>query len=104
MIVGRLRGTGSPYKSMCSGQEKVRHSMLHLGALLDAACARSPTRPALRGDGGELSYGDLDRRAGAIAAGLRAGGIGRDEPVCARVSNHSGDLAACLGAWRAGGV
>jgi long-chain acyl-CoA synthetase len=104
MIVDLLRGIGSPYKSTRSGQEKVRHTMLHLGALLDVACARSPARPALRGDGGELSYGDLDRRAGAIAAGLRAGGIRRDEPVCVRVSNHSGDLAAFLGVWRAGGV
>ena len=39
--------------------------MPHLGALLDEACARWPARPALAGDGGALSYADLDRRAAA---------------------------------------
>lgn len=78
--------------------------MPHLGALLDEACARWPARPALAGDGGALSYAELDRRAAAIARTLRAGGIGEDEPVAVRVSNRTGDLAGFLGTWRADGV
>jgi long-chain acyl-CoA synthetase len=78
--------------------------MLHLGALLDEACARWPARPALAGDGGALGYADLDRRAASVAHALRTGGIDADEPVAARVSNHTGDLAGFLGIWRAGGV
>ncbi len=78
--------------------------MLHLGALLDHACARWPDRAALAGDGGAMIYGDLDRRAGAIAAMLRHLGLGADEPIIVQVSNHTSDLAAFLGVWRARGV
>jgi long-chain acyl-CoA synthetase len=78
--------------------------MLHLGALLDAACARWPGQLALAGDGGEMSYGALDARAAKIAAALRVAGLRPHEPVAVRVSNHTGDLAAFLGCWRAGAV
>jgi long-chain acyl-CoA synthetase len=78
--------------------------MQHLAALLDAACARWRKRVALIGDGGEMSYAELDRGAGVMAAELGTAGIERDEPVAIRVSNRAGDFAALLGIWRAGGV
>lgn len=75
-----------------------------LAALLDAACARWAGRLAVRGVDADLHYREIDRLAGSVAAALRAGGIGRDEPVGVRVSNHARDLATFLGAWRAQAV
>ena len=84
--------------------EKDLVRMHPLAELLDRACARWPSRLALGGDGGDMSYGALDRRSAEIARTLAGNGIGADEPVVVRVSNHTGDVAGFLGVWRAGGV
>jgi long-chain acyl-CoA synthetase len=78
--------------------------MDHLAALLDAACARWPRRLAIEGVEASLTYGDLDRVAAGIAAGLKGAGLRPDEPVGLRVANRARDLAGFLGTWRAGGV
>lgn len=49
-------------------------------------------RPAVHWDGSWISYGDLARRASALAAWLHAQGVGRGDAVCILASNHIAHL------------
>ena len=71
-------------------------------ALLAERCAAHPDAPAVRSGGGVLSYGELDRRADALAAVLRPLGTG-ERPVVALLLPRGPDLVvAMLAAWKAG--
>jgi amino acid adenylation domain-containing protein len=72
--------------------------------LFEAQVARDPSALALRFDGQELSYGELDARSRRIAALLRARGIDA-ESLVGLCMEPSLDLpCAFLGILRAGGV
>jgi acyl-CoA synthetase (AMP-forming)/AMP-acid ligase II len=74
-----------------------------LDALLAAAALRHAAREAIAGERA-LSYAELLAEAKAVAGALRHAGLGRDELLHVRVSNHPLDLVAYFGAWLAGGV
>ncbi|MCX4775968.1 non-ribosomal peptide synthetase/MFS transporter [Streptomyces sp. NBC_01264] len=64
------------------------------GALAEAA-ARTPEAPALVFEDRTLTYGDLDRRANAMARRLRALGVGADDRVAVCLE-QSAELAVAL--------
>ncbi|SFD53256.1 non-ribosomal peptide synthetase [Streptomyces aidingensis] len=61
-----------------------------------------PDAPALRHRDTELSYRELDARALAVAAGLRAAGLGRGSVVAVPMPRGAGTVLACLGIHYAG--
>lgn len=63
-----------------------------------------PTAPAIVDGARQLTYGDLDRRAGELAGRLRSAGF-TPGAVAAVVGDRWADVCvAVLGIWRAGGV
>jgi len=95
-----------------AAQERVRATVNDSGApaparrLHDAVLARAarqPDRPALLwGEDGRLSYGELAGRALRLAAGLRAGGIGRGDLVAVTLPKGPDQAVAVLGVLAAG--
>ena len=70
----------------------------------ERAC-RAPLALAVVDGDGTLSYGDLDRRAGALAALLRLRGVGSEAPLVAVCCERSADLVvAVLAVLEAGGA
>ncbi|HLL45477.1 MAG TPA: amino acid adenylation domain-containing protein, partial [Longimicrobiaceae bacterium] len=65
---------------------------------------RTPRAPALLHGGHAVSYGELERRAEAVARRLRALGVGPEVPVGLCVERTPELLAAVLGIWKAGGA
>ncbi|ABS25420.1 AMP-binding protein [Anaeromyxobacter sp. Fw109-5] len=73
--------------------------------LLDAACERWEDRVALRMQGAaksRLTYGELRRGAGAVAAFLRAAGVARGDRVLLASENRPEWAVAYFGILRAG--
>ncbi|HET7233244.1 MAG TPA: amino acid adenylation domain-containing protein [Longimicrobium sp.] len=64
----------------------------------------TPDEPALAWSGGTLSYGELRDRAAAVAARLRAHGVGPEARVGAVVRHGPAAVAALLGTMMAGGA
>lgn len=56
--------------------------------LLDAAPRRGPDTPALLWDGGALTWGQLDRRAGGVARALAARGIKTGDTIAVSIGNR----------------
>jgi amino acid adenylation domain-containing protein len=79
---------------------------LPLGApfarLFAGAVARWPERTAVAAAGRSLSYRELDRRAGAVAAALRARGAGAESVVALLAERGPELLAVIVGAFAAG--
>ena len=71
-------------------------------ALFEAQAARTPQQVALRHLGGALSYAELDARAGRIARGLRARGVGAGALVGVCMERTPDLVAALLGVLKAG--
>ena len=69
---------------------------------LARGAAVHPERIALVTDDGNLSYGQLDRLAGEIAAGLLSRGVERGDRVAVMLPNGSSMAAAIYGVLRAG--
>ncbi|MFN2587590.1 MAG: amino acid adenylation domain-containing protein [Actinomycetota bacterium] len=68
-----------------------------------AAHARSsPDATALVSGDAELSYGELDARAAAVAAHLAGAGVGRGDVVAIGIARSFGQVVAALGALKAG--
>jgi long-chain acyl-CoA synthetase len=80
------------------------HGTGELARMLKASCAAHAHRPALRGEGCELTYADLHQRAAAAAERLRTHGLQEGDTVTVRSSNHPMDFVALLSVWLAGGV
>ncbi|MFF5112152.1 amino acid adenylation domain-containing protein [Streptosporangium sp. NPDC000509] len=75
-----------------------------LHGLVERAAARSPEAVAVVFGTTELTYGELDSRAGRLAQVLRGHGVGRDERVAVCLE-QSPDLAvAVLAVLKAGGA
>jgi len=75
-----------------------------LHGLVAAQAGRTPDAVAIRTEGGMLSYGELDRRAGRLAHHLRGLGVGPDAPVAVAVERSLALSVALLGALKAGGA
>lgn len=66
------------------------------------AAARRPERTALVWDGGELTYGQLDRRAGAFARFLDAQGVKPGDRIALSIPNRWPFVVALLGGLKLG--
>jgi fatty-acyl-CoA synthase len=68
-----------------------------------AAAVRNPGAVAVIDERGQITYGELDRRAAAIAGALHADhGVGPDKPLAVMCRNHRGFLEAMTAASRLG--
>ncbi|HZF13496.1 MAG TPA: amino acid adenylation domain-containing protein, partial [Thermoanaerobaculia bacterium] len=66
--------------------------------------ARTPAAVALEAGGERLTYGDLDRRAGRLAARLRKAGVGPGVPVGLFAERGLPLVVGIFAIWRAGGA
>jgi amino acid adenylation domain-containing protein len=72
--------------------------------LFAARVAERPDAVAVRGREETLTYGELARRADAVAAGLRALGAGAEEPVAFLLPRGVEAIVTMLGILKAGGA
>ncbi|HEX6200550.1 MAG TPA: AMP-binding protein, partial [Thermoanaerobaculia bacterium] len=77
---------------------------MSLAELVLAQAARTPEAVAVCRGEEHWSYGALDRRSGALAARLRALGVGPEVRVGVFLRRRPGLVAALLGVLRAGGA
>ena len=75
-----------------------------LHQLFEAQAARAPDRTALVFDGREMSYGELDRRAGELAVQLKSLGVGPDSLVGLLVERSLDMVVGLLGILKSGGA
>ncbi|WP_308258913.1 non-ribosomal peptide synthetase [Pseudonocardia sp. H11422] len=73
-----------------------------LTELIAAQTARTPDATAVVAEDATLSYAELDRRAGALAARLQAAGAGPDRVVGVAVPRSAELMVALLGVLRSG--
>ena len=60
------------------------------------SAARFPDEPALIDENGTVTFGELDRRTGAIARGLHEAGVGEGDRVALLCRNHRGFVEALV--------
>ena len=70
--------------------------------LFRAKAAEAPSALAVASPDGDLTYGELDRRAGAVAAELQRRGVGRGDLVGILADRTPASIAGQLGILRAG--
>ena len=70
--------------------------------ILAGRVAAAPGRPAVSGEGGELTYGDLDRRSSRLAHLLRGRGVGAEARVGILLERSPDLIVAILGVLKAG--
>src|SRR5947208_3941701 len=73
------------------------------GLLPDLVAARAAERPeavALVAGGSQIRYGELDARAGRLAAALRRRGVGPEVVVGVLMERSPAMIAALLAVWR----
>ncbi len=92
-VLGAWNDTAAPYPA-----GRCAHD------LFAAQVARAPEAPALRFEGSEISYGDLDRRAARLARRLRALGVGPGVRVGVSMRRSPEAIVAILGTLVAGGA
>jgi amino acid adenylation domain-containing protein len=72
--------------------------------VFEAHAARNPNAPALEDRDGQLTYGELNRRANRLAHYLRARGVGPDVPVGLCLERSPAWVTGVLGILKAGGA
>ena len=72
--------------------------------LVEEQARRAPEAVAIVDGDEQVTYGQLDRRADAVAARLRALGVGPEDRVGVCARRRSGTVAALLGVLKAGGA
>ena len=77
---------------------------MNLASLLTKAASEYAGRPALLVDDATVSYGELESRAAAVAAGLRERDVGPGDRVALLLPNGSSFVAALFGVLRAGAI
>lgn len=75
-----------------------------LGELLRPWARTDPERVALVTPGRRWTYGELDRRADRLAAGLRALGVGRRDRVVVHLPNGADFVVLCVALFRLGAL
>ncbi len=80
----------------------VPDGLLHDRLVAQAGCG--PDRPAVFAADGALTFGDLYRRAAALAADLRAAGVVPNELVAVALPKGAAQVVAVLGVLLAGGA
>jgi amino acid adenylation domain-containing protein len=75
-----------------------------LHELVAAQAARTPGAVAIRSEGGELTFAELERRADLLARQLAARGIGRESLVAVFIERSPEMVIALLGILKAGGA
>ncbi|MEV0005282.1 AMP-binding protein [Micromonospora sp. NPDC050980] len=75
-----------------------------LGDLGRELARSDPDRTALVAGDQRVGYGELDRRADRLAAGLRARGIGRHDRVVVQLPNSVEFVVVCLALFRLGAL
>src|SRR5687768_18001098 len=93
------------YPSVTGVSAKMRdpaHLCLH--ELFEEQARRTPDALALEDTNISLTYSELDRLAGRLAAYLGDLGIGPDEPVGVYMERRAEYMVACLAAMKAGGA
>jgi acyl-CoA synthetase (AMP-forming)/AMP-acid ligase II len=83
------------------GRSLVKWGTASAGAIAVAA-ARAPDQPALIDELGTLSYGELHRRANALASAFAAHGIRPGDGIAIMCRNHRGFMDASIAASRLG--
>ena len=77
---------------------------LCLHELFEEQARKTPEETAVADERGELTYGELDRKADRLAAYLRGEGVGPDEVVGVYLERRLEFVVACLAALKAGGA
>jgi glutaconate CoA-transferase subunit A len=77
---------------------------MNLASVLGQAASGHADRPALLVEDEAISYGELESRAAAAAAGLRARGVARGDRVALLLPNGADYVACLFGVWRLGAV
>jgi acyl-CoA synthetase (AMP-forming)/AMP-acid ligase II len=90
-----------PDRLALAGRSLVRWGTTSAGAVAVAA-ARAPHQPAVIDELGTLSYGELSRRANALASSLAAHGIRPGDGVALMCRNHRGFMDATVACSRLG--
>jgi amino acid adenylation domain-containing protein len=75
-----------------------------LERLFERQAAAAPERVAIDGAGGAVTYGELDRRASALAGALRRLGLGPEAPIAILLPRAPEAVVAILGALKVGGA
>src|ERR1700749_426533 len=78
--------------------------MLNLSTVLESAARLRPSRVAIHHDGTDITYADLNDRATALAAALRARGLGRGERVVVICPNVPGFVIVYFAILKVGAV
>ncbi|MGI5255442.1 amino acid adenylation domain-containing protein [Actinacidiphila glaucinigra] len=73
-----------------------------VGAVIAQQCASTPLAVAIHADGEDLTYGELDAQADALASALIRAGVGNDDVVALVVERSAAFVVAVLAVWRAG--
>lgn len=74
------------------------------GQLLRVRATKHPDRVAVVEGERRITYGELDRRADRLAAGLRERGIGKGDRVVVQLPNVAEFFEVCFGLFRLGAV
>jgi acyl-CoA synthetase (AMP-forming)/AMP-acid ligase II len=90
-----------PDRLALAGRSLVRWGTTSAGAVAVAA-ARAPQQPAVIDELGTLSYGELSRRANALASSFAAHGIREGDGVALMCRNHRGFMDATIACSRLG--
>jgi acyl-CoA synthetase (AMP-forming)/AMP-acid ligase II len=90
-----------PDRLALAGRSLLRWGTTSAGAIAVAA-ARDPHRAAIIDELGTLSYGELHRRANALASSLAAQGIRPGDGIAIMCRNHRGFMDATVAASRLG--
>ncbi|HEY0270523.1 MAG TPA: non-ribosomal peptide synthetase [Sphingomonas sp.] len=73
-------------------------------AITDRIAGQDPAAIALRAAGATMAYGDLDARAGHLAARLRAADVGPESLVAICLDRSFDQIVSALAVWKAGGA
>ncbi len=90
-----------PDRLVRAGRSLIRWGTTSAGAIAVTA-ARAPDQPAVVDELGSLSYGELSRRANALASSLLAQGIRPGDGVAIMCRNHRGFMDASIACSRLG--